>query len=1356
MLASLKRVLISAGVSLGFILPALAGPTTPPAGNYVINVSTNYQKPAFNVSSGTIRDQLILPYITPGQCTTTDVTGAVIGTTCGGGGGGSTSTILNQSNRQYGAVFNVDSGTINGPFSIYITTTTDQRIDVIEAPGFYVNLTTAISNDSGAQTDVIYAKLHNTSPNSVPAVDGIALHGRSVDNSNSNGQLIGVMGEVFGQSLSPAYTGLWGTGGWASDLPGGTTSTIEGLRVIAQITNLAGNVPRSTGTLKLIDLPDLSNGTGAPNQSWMIYSNGSYPTFYRGFNGFGQRLPSAPLHVQVSTNTQFGLIIASGPTVNVADVNSSNNTMTVTNTGIVSDRGETITGPSTIVTSQNPAGTPDDLSITYNVASGVSTRATGLRSNVNQTSTSAGALSVAVGVQAVVTDTNATNGTLEGLDGRATGAGYAPQYAGAVLHGNWQSDQVGGTTSTVVGLQITDNVTLADGVTAVSTGTLKQLLISDPTGSGASGQSWALYSTSRFPAYYNNFIGIGDKAPTASLSVAASTNTQYAIVSGSVPYFSGTFPSSNYNFTVTNDGQVSVKKIIWADGTTSTTSASGGGGSSGNGVSVYPATATASFPFGLSASSAVIQGPFTVVSLTAGTNPSTATLVTSMSNSSFGNDTVLWTRSTSGSLVITSSSPAGTGAILEMDNAGISSQPCNQPGATVIDGWCFSGNAIGTLASPTNLLFSPTVVGTITVTGSGGLIATYGITGGSVTVNGSGGGSYSALEGSAPIALSRYDILFASATPQDWFGMSSNGGPNYLVVGSSASTAVGHLALFSGNGSIVDGGVPGTGGGGSTLTLSSFTATQPILYNNATGAFSATPISLSTGVTGSLPAASIAAGSLGTSVIASSITLAAMYGSPTLNAANITNIQGAQVGSGVPAANIASGILGAQVIASSLSSTSGSVSAGTNVTITGNWPNVTVTASGSGGPGVSSGTIVQTIISSVTAASTTATTSFVPTALAVTITPKSASDFVRLSVHGPISSSAGAPTYITIAKAGVNMMSSNGCSENDPDGTLLGTAFASGSCVVYDTSPVASATTYTVQVKTVSGTGGFGDANVTSYLAAEEINPSGGAIGAVNFGNGQLAYYPSSGTAVSGDPNSVVTATSTTFKDSAGVSIPAGVATSSVTFSVDGSVISSSRTFDRVMLMNTSDYYVACLGGRSITGGSLTTQTMTGNNSNNTIMATLCYFPGGTVNKLEFAITGSSLDFVSMGMYNEGGNLVLYTGILCSTSTPAVTLAASIPIVTSASTNCGSPSIGLGSYFAPGFYWFASTESNGSTGTTVRALNADANFTTFFDADQIQWGKLSTTATLGGLPATAAFPPNAAQAVNVPLFKLVN
>ena len=56
-----------------------------PAGNYIVNVSTNLAYQAFSVSSGTFSNQMRLPFITPGQCTTTDSTGKVIGIACGSG-----------------------------------------------------------------------------------------------------------------------------------------------------------------------------------------------------------------------------------------------------------------------------------------------------------------------------------------------------------------------------------------------------------------------------------------------------------------------------------------------------------------------------------------------------------------------------------------------------------------------------------------------------------------------------------------------------------------------------------------------------------------------------------------------------------------------------------------------------------------------------------------------------------------------------------------------------------------------------------------------------------------------------------------------------------------------------------------------------------------------------------------------------------------------------------------------------------------------------------------------------------------------------------------------------------------------
>lgn len=68
-----KRYLLSICLSLGIILPVLAGPSVPPSGNYINNVSTVANVQIFNVSSGTVKNLTI-----SGTCT---------GPGCGGGGG---------------------------------------------------------------------------------------------------------------------------------------------------------------------------------------------------------------------------------------------------------------------------------------------------------------------------------------------------------------------------------------------------------------------------------------------------------------------------------------------------------------------------------------------------------------------------------------------------------------------------------------------------------------------------------------------------------------------------------------------------------------------------------------------------------------------------------------------------------------------------------------------------------------------------------------------------------------------------------------------------------------------------------------------------------------------------------------------------------------------------------------------------------------------------------------------------------------------------------------------------------------------------------------------------------------------
>ena len=78
---SLKTLFRALGLVLGASIPLLAGPSSPPAGNYIQNVSTMAAAPAFSVSSGTVAGMLRV-----GSCQT------LTGGSCGAGGG-STATI---------------------------------------------------------------------------------------------------------------------------------------------------------------------------------------------------------------------------------------------------------------------------------------------------------------------------------------------------------------------------------------------------------------------------------------------------------------------------------------------------------------------------------------------------------------------------------------------------------------------------------------------------------------------------------------------------------------------------------------------------------------------------------------------------------------------------------------------------------------------------------------------------------------------------------------------------------------------------------------------------------------------------------------------------------------------------------------------------------------------------------------------------------------------------------------------------------------------------------------------------------------------------------------------------------------
>lgn len=203
---------------------------------------------------------------------------------------------------------------------------------------------------------------------------------------------------------------------------------------------------------------------------------------------------------------------------------------------------------------------------------------------------------------------------------------------------------------------------------------------------------------------------------------------------------------------------------------------------------------------------------------------------------------------------------------------------------------------LGSLRSAADVLLTTqtvnitTVNSSFTVNGVNGELVKYQLNAGSMT----GAGLTNCGDATHAVNWNSSTNLFGC---QSIAGSAGGGTVNMVGVGTgsvtgytgaiTSSSTVSQIVLFD-SGTLTSRFI-----GGTTVFIGlNLSATQPILYNSATGVFSATPISLSTGVTGSLPAASIAAGSLGTGVIASSLSVNSVYPSAVTSGVygNITGV----------------------------------------------------------------------------------------------------------------------------------------------------------------------------------------------------------------------------------------------------------------------------------------------------------------------------------------------------------------------------------------------------------------------------------------------------------------------------------
>ena len=355
---------------------AMAGPSTPPAGNYISNISADAKSQIFNVSSGTIKNITI--------------TGTCTGPGCGSGGGGngtvstspqfnvgyytnsgstntiggashfttdgssiSVSTVSFNGNSTRGlsfTPFTADSGTVNGTFKIISTSVPAARFGAIENPLTWISLQSAVGNYPGAQTSGLYVDVLDTAPMTSPLNDLVAIHGSARQFSTSNSQLIAGWFDAYGQGPgSPNITGAYFVPAWASDLATGTTSTMVGVIITPRVTSLDGSVNKTTGTVIGLEIPDYTSGTGSPGQNWAFYIPNPYPSYFNGTIGLGQTDPQAKLSIAVSTTAPYALIIGTNTIGSSATMGTGQYTLTVSSGGNVSAKG-TYSGPTASLT----------------------------------------------------------------------------------------------------------------------------------------------------------------------------------------------------------------------------------------------------------------------------------------------------------------------------------------------------------------------------------------------------------------------------------------------------------------------------------------------------------------------------------------------------------------------------------------------------------------------------------------------------------------------------------------------------------------------------------------------------------------------------------------------------------------------------------------------------------------------------------------------------------------------------------------------------------------------------------------------------------------------------------------------
>lgn len=489
-----------------------------------------------------------------------------------------------------------------------------------------------------------------------------------------------------------------------------------------------------------------------------------------------------------------------------------------------------------------------------------------------------------------------------------------------------------GSSGVVTSGMISGQIAVAQGGTGVSTstGTGSVVLNTSPTlvtpalGTPASG---VLTNATGLPLT----TGVSGILPIANGGSGTATP---ALVAGTNVSITGTWPNQTVNSTASGSGTVTSV-------------------ATGTGLTGGPITTTGTVAL---ADTAVTAGTYTAANITVDAQGR----ITAAANGSGGGGgtvtsvSVVSANGLAGTVSTASTTPAITlstsvTGLLKGNGTGISA-------ATAGTDYLTPGGALGTPSSGT-------------LTNTTGLPLTTGVTGTLPVANGGTGTA-------TPSLVAGTNVTVTGTWPNQTVNSTASGSgtvtsvaatvPSVLSITGSPITSSGTLAIgYSGTAlPVLNGGTgvtTATGTGNAVLSTSP-TLVTPILGTPTSATLTnATDLPLTTGVTGTLPVANGGTGTTTPSIVAgTNITVSGTWPNQTINAAGVGlgTVSSVDVSGGTTGLTTSGGPIttsGTITLAGTLAVVNGgtgtttpSIVAGTNVTISGTWPNQTINSSGGG------------------------------------------------------------------------------------------------------------------------------------------------------------------------------------------------------------------------------------------------------------------------------------------------------------------------------------------------------------------------------------------------------------------------